>query len=137
MPNQKKVLVIDDNPDIIENTRIVLESEDYDVYSAPDGTQGLALIKKVKPDLIILDVMMKSLSEGFEVARELRSVNSQEFKEVRHIPILMMTAVHQKFNFGFDRDLGTEWLPADAFIEKPVAPVDLLNKVREMIGGTK
>ena len=134
MSERKKVLVIDDNPDIIENTRIVLESKNYKVSSAPDGVRGLALVKKFKPDLIILDVMMRNLTEGFDVARELRSPSSPGYKAYSRIPILMMTAIHEKYKFGFDKDIGSEWLPVDAFIEKPVAPKVLLKKVREMIG---
>lgn len=135
MLGNKKVLVIDDNPDIVENTRIVLESQKYEVYSAPDGKKGLALIKKVEPDLIILDVMMRHLTEGFDLAQELRSTYpNPELAHYRSIPILMITSIHEKYNMHFDQNVGTEWLPVDAFMEKPVAPKDLLKKVKEMIG---
>jgi CheY-like chemotaxis protein len=135
MAGKKKVLVIDDNLDIVENTRIVLESENYEVYGAYDGEQGLAMVKKVNPDLIILDVMMKNLTEGFDVARELRSkAPHPEYADYCAIPILMITSIHEQYNFHFDKDVGTEWLPVDAFIEKPVAPADLLSKVKNMIG---
>jgi CheY-like chemotaxis protein len=135
MSANKKVLVIDDNADIIENTRIVLESEKYEVYSAMNGKQGLSMIKKTKPDLIILDVMMQNLTEGFDLAQELRSTTPKpELEPYRNIPILMITSIQEKYNFHFDRDVGSEWLPVDAFMEKPVAPMDLLKKVKEMIG---
>lgn len=135
MPGNKKVLVIDDNPDIIENTRIVLESAQYKVFSALNGKQGLTMIKKIKPDLVILDVMMRNITEGFDLAQELRStVPNPELEPYRSIPIIMITSIHEKYNFHFDQNVGSEWLPVDAFMEKPVAPKDLLNKVREMIG---
>jgi CheY-like chemotaxis protein len=135
MAERKKVLVIDDNPDIIENTRIVLETKNYQVHGASNGKQGLNMIKKIKPNLIILDVMMNNLTEGFEVAQELRAPTpNPEYAEYRSIPILMVTSIHDKYNFHFDRNMGTEWLPIDGFLEKPVAPADLLKKVEEMIG---
>jgi len=68
-----KVIVIDDDPDMVESIRITLEANDYEVCSAENGTEGLKLIKEIHPDLIILDVMMDTITEGFQVSYQLRS----------------------------------------------------------------
>jgi len=135
MDEQKRILIIDDNPDIVANARIVLESKGYKVYDAQDGESGLEMVKKVRPHLIILDIMMKSETEGFHVAYKLRSPTpDDEMNEFRDVPILVVSSIHDKTAYRFDNAVGTEWLPVDAFVDKPVSPEELIKRVEEMIG---
>jgi CheY-like chemotaxis protein len=89
----------------------------------------MAKLKAGKPDLLILDVMMAGWSDGFEMARELRK--NPEYKEM---PIIMLTGVEQRTGIGFKSTAGDpEWLPVDAFLDKPVEPQVLLAEVRKLL----
>ena len=124
-----KILIVDDDPDITEAIKVVLENEGYSVDSASDGTEGLEHIKTNRPDLVILDVMMNTLDEGFVLSRELK--NNPRFK---NIPILMVTSVGQKTGIDFEEAAGDEtWLPVDGFLSKPVQAEVLLNKVKTLL----
>ena len=124
----KKVLVIDDDNDFVESIVNLLEAKGYDVASAPDGTEGVAKAKAEKPDLILLDVMMTTKDEGFNVARELKTV-----EELKGTPVIMVTGVRKEMNlpFGFEPD--DTWLPVKQFLEKPVKPETLLNAVADAL----
>jgi len=74
-----KILVIDDDPDFVEGIRIALEANNYEAYIAENGTEGLKLITKIHPDLIILDVMMDSITEGFQVSMPIRMLHTPLF----------------------------------------------------------
>ena len=132
MPNEK-ILVIDDDPDLVELTRLTLEARGYRVFSAANGTEGLKKVKEINPDLIILDVMMKYVTEGFQVALELRNPDPQsEYAPYSKIPILMLTAIHSKTPLRFTPD--EEYLPVDDFVEKPLKASALLQKVEKLLG---
>lgn len=124
----KKVLIVDDDPDIVEAEKMILESEGYEVDSAPDGESGLAKAAEIKPDLIILDVMMTTMDQGFQVAYELRQSD-----ELKNIPIMMTTSIGQVTNFRFDPEKDEDFLPVDAFIEKPIKPADLISYVKKLL----
>jgi two-component system alkaline phosphatase synthesis response regulator PhoP len=130
----KKILIIDDDPDIVEAMRMPLEANAYNVITASSGKEGLQRAKDEIPDLIILDVMMETDTEGFHVAYELKSVESDsEYKDCRNIPILMITAISQKKGMNFSPEKDDTFLPVNGFIEKPVQPKDLLEKVAELL----
>ena len=95
--------------------------------AAYSGAEGLEKVLIDKPDLIVLDVMMASQGEGFNVSRELR--NSEQTK---HIPQLMVTSVNKTVTFTFEPD--ETWLPVDAFMDKPLQPEQFLSEVRRRIG---
>jgi CheY-like chemotaxis protein len=121
----KKIMIIDDDIDIVEVMRITLESDGYDVIDAQEGQKGLEILKKEKPDLLILDVMMGTLDEGFHIAYQIR--NDEDIKD---IPILMITAVGAQTGFEFDMQRDEDFLPVNEFIEKPVNPQVLLDTVK-------
>ena len=124
-----RILIIDDDPDITEAMRVVLENEGYEVDNAIDGEDGMRRIKAARPDLIILDVMMTTAEEGFDISRSLKK--SAEYK---NIPILMLTAVKQKTGLDFKSVAGDDtWLPVEEFLDKPVKPDVLLKKVAELL----
>ncbi len=126
---QGKILIVDDDPDITEAMTVVLENKGYEVRSALDSDQGLDRLKEARPDLIILDVMMRTSQEGFEFAREIKQ--NAQFKD---IPILMLTAVKQKKGLDFKSAAGDEaWLPVQAFLDKPVKPDLLIEKVQDLL----
>jgi len=126
---QGRILIIDDDPDITEAMSVVLESKGYDVDRAADGSIGMERLQANRPDLIILDVMMRTKQEGFELSRQLKS--NAEYKE---IPILMLTAVKDKTGLDFKSTAGDEsWLPVEEFLDKPVKPNVLLEKVASLI----
>jgi CheY-like chemotaxis protein len=124
--SEKTILVIDDDIDLVEIIRQTLEHENFRVIDAQSGERGLALALADKPDLILLDVMMTQVDEGFQTAYSLR----QE-PRTAEIPILMLTAVTDRTGFDFDPQRDRDFLPVDEFIEKPISPRRLIDLVRK------
>ncbi|PIQ87080.1 MAG: response regulator [Candidatus Omnitrophica bacterium CG11_big_fil_rev_8_21_14_0_20_43_6] len=125
-----RILIIDDDPDIVEAMKVVLESKNYEVAIAKSGEEGLKRVRQIKPDLIILDVMMESVDKGFDVARNLKNDKNHQ-----DIPILMLTAIKEKTGLGFEKEAGDpDWLPVDGYCEKPLKPEELISKVKELLG---
>lgn len=128
----KKILIVDDDPDFVESTKIILEANGYNVHTAGNEKSALTLLDKEKPDIILLDVMMDSKSEGVFFSKRLKSD-----KILRSIPILMITAVNQDAEmrrFHLDPKTDGEYLPVDGFLEKPVEPEDILREIAKLIG---
>jgi two-component system alkaline phosphatase synthesis response regulator PhoP len=126
---QGRILIIDDDPDITEAMRIVLENKGYEVVNAVDSGEGINRMKEARPDLIILDVMMRTPREGFELSRELK--HNVEYKD---IPILMLTAIRQRTGLDFRSAAGDEsWLPVQGFLDKPIKPDVLLQKIANLL----
>lgn len=123
---EKTILVIDDDIDLVEIIRVTLESQGYRVIDAQNGERGLELARSASPDLILLDVMMGTVDEGFQVAYQLRNEAG-----TRDIPILMLTAVGDQTGFAFDPGKDREFLPVDEFLEKPVSPRKLVDMIRK------
>jgi CheY-like chemotaxis protein len=123
-----KILIIDDDADIVEVMRLVLEKSGHKVSTAVDGNDGLAKARAGKPDVIILDVMMPGL-DGFEVARELKGDD-----QTRNISILVLTAIKDKMGFDFQKE-GSDpnWLPVDDYCDKPLDYEVLLEKVDHLV----
>lgn len=132
--DRQKILIIDDDPDLVEGIRITLEANGYEVHSARNGTEGLKLIKEIHPDLIILDVMMDTITEGFHVSYQLRSRDPQsEYKAYSDIPILMLTGISQKMDMKFSPEADEDYLPVDEFMEKPIRFEALLEKTKRLL----
>jgi CheY-like chemotaxis protein len=125
----KKILIVDDDRDVFESMKIVLEAEGYGVDWATNGTEAIEKAKAGKPDLMILDVMMNTDDEGFQVSYRMR-----QDPELLHVPIVMVTSVGTKTGFSFDRNKDQDFLPVNEFLEKPVDPKVLVDKVRENLG---
>lgn len=127
-----KILVVDDDPDIALATRLFLENSGYEVVEARDSADALQIIKSEKVDLIVLDVMMDSTTEGFQMALTLRSKNPKsEYKQYASIPIIMLTSIHSTTPVRFEPD--GEYLPVERFLEKPVNPEELIPAVEELL----
>jgi CheY-like chemotaxis protein len=123
-----KVLIVDDDPELVEAVTNLLDAKGYTVVSATNGKEGVEAARREKPGLILLDVMMTTKSEGFDVARSLSKDES-----LRNIPVVLVTGVRREMNlpFGFEPD--PDWLPVRAVLEKPVKPDTLLKVVEENI----
>ncbi len=123
---ERTILLVDDDDVFVEAVSAVLEGR-YRVRRAANGTEGLRMIAEERPDLVILDVMMDHLSEGFDVARKLRNDPA-----TADLPIIMLTGVDQVYNVRMEVD--ESWVPCDRYLEKPVAPGELLEQVAEVLG---
>jgi two-component system, OmpR family, alkaline phosphatase synthesis response regulator PhoP len=132
----KRVLLVDDDVDFLEINRLILEKAGFEVVTADNGNEGFQMASSTPVDVAVLDVMMDTPTEGFELARKLRQQD-----KTRHIPLLMLTSVnteneaigsHIRFS---DRDRDKAWLPVDRFVDKPVKPEDLVSLVRTLSGG--
>ncbi len=124
----KKVLMIDDDPEFVDAISNLLDAKGYEVHTASNGQDGIAKAKAEDPDLILLDVMMTTKNEGFNVARELH-----EDDKLKETPVIIMTGIRREMNlpFGFEPD--EAWLPVKKVLEKPVKPEVLLSAVSENI----
>ncbi len=131
-----KILAVDDDADLVETIRVVLEADGYEVIAAADAASGLERVHAERPDLILLDVMMPSGTEGFHFVWKLRRLPESYFREV---PIIMLTSIHERTSLRFYPETadGTyrpgEYLPVQEFIEKPVAPADLRARVARLL----
>lgn len=123
-----KVLMIDDDPEFVDAISDLLTAKGYDVCTASDGKEGVEKAKAEDPDIILLDVMMTTKHEGFDVARELH-----DDAALRDTPIIIMTGIKREMNlpFGFEPD--EAWLPVKRVLEKPIKPDVLLDVIAEHI----
>ncbi len=127
-----KILIIDDDSDIVLATKLCLQSVGHEVFDADSGEKGLQLLPQIKPDLLILDVMMGTTTEGFQVALKLRNPDpTSPLAMYRHIPIMMITAIHTTTDLRFAPE--QDYLPVDAFIDKPIEPDSLIKKVDALL----
>jgi len=117
------IAVIDDDPDILDASSLVLKSKGYNVITANNPNDGYKIVKEKKPNLIILDVMMDEPDDGFFLAQKFR-------KENIITPILMYTSVSKAIGFEFGKN---EMVPVDDFVEKPISPDELVRKVELLL----
>ncbi|NQT48582.1 MAG: response regulator [Chloroflexi bacterium] len=128
MEKKAKILIIDDDPDFVESTKIVLESKPYDVIVAYEGTDGLRRAREDSPDLILLDIIMPG-KDGFTVAEQLK-----KDPELTGIPVIMLTSFSSKRGeTSIPVSRGYE-LDTEDYIDKPVSPDELLRRVERQIG---
>ena len=129
MIEKKVILIVDDDEDFLEATKVVLEKSGYAVQTCMSAKECHAKLKSMKPDLIICDVMMETDHSGFDLCRELKKAAA-----TKDIPILMLTAVEQKYALNFASAAGDEaWLPVDDFVDKPVEANILLDRVKMIL----
>lgn len=126
---KEKILVVDDDPDILDALTMILETQDYQVVTARDGVEGLANLKAENPDLLILDLLMPKM-DGFAVCKELQDPRWSKFKDM---PILILTSVREEASRRrYELETGLE-LDVDDYVEKPVSPDLLLERVGKLI----
>jgi CheY-like chemotaxis protein len=121
-----KVLVVDDDPDFVEITRMILELHGFQVASAMNGADAMALMRQSRPDLVVLDVMMSSVLDGLGVSEEM-----QADPELRNVPIVMVTSIaNSQYADMFPTD---QSLPVSAWLSKPVQPGDLVATIERCL----
>jgi len=118
-----KIAIIDDDPDILDASELVLTSKGYEVITATNPDDGYKIVKDQSPDLIILDVMMNEPDDGFFLAQKFR-------REKITIPIIMYTSVSKTLGLEFTAG---EMIPVDEFVEKPISPETLIDKVEKLL----
>lgn len=126
--SRKKIVIVDDDVAFVESNKDLLEAFGYEVYTAHDGQSGLAMAKKVRPDLMILDVMMASETEGFEVARKV-----PESPELKNTRVVLITGVTHALNLQYPLQPDSTWLPVDRVLEKPIAPDRLIAELERVL----
>jgi DNA-binding response OmpR family regulator len=127
-----KILVIDDDPDFVDAVTPMLQSALYDVISASNPAEGKQKILKEKPDLILLDIMMDSLFDGFSLCHNIKT--AKEFKDLKDTPVIFVSAVKEmtgsRFQFkGEEQGL----IGPDDYIDKPVKPDDLIARIERLL----
>ena len=118
-----KIAIIDDDPDIVDASSLVLQSKGYDVITAYNPTDGCKIVTEQNPDLIILDVMMIEPDDGFFLAQKFRKMNIDT-------PIIMYTSVSKALGMEFGP---SDIVPVDEFVEKPISPEALIDKVEKLL----
>lgn len=118
-----KIAIIDDDPDILDASSLVLTAKGYEVITATNPDDGYKIVKEQQPDLIILDVMMNEPDDGFFLAQRFRRENFE-------IPIIMYTSVSKSIGMDFGVN---DMIPVDDFVEKPVSPDALVDKVEKLL----
>lgn len=119
-----RILIVDDDPDIVEASQLFLEKEGHQIETANSRGEGMKKVEAFKPELLILDVMMEQPDDGFLMAQDLRRKGFQQ-------PILMLTSVATASGLAFGKD--EEMVPVDEFLPKPVEPSLLVAKVAELL----
>ena len=134
MATKGRILIVDDDPDFVKTTKMILLADGYEVVVAEDARQGLEKIKESQPHLILLDIMMESIFEGFSFLSALRA--APELEEFSSIPVLMVSSVKtdtgSRFSFADVEDMGDSPQP-DEYMDKPLKPRQLLEKVSALI----
>ena len=133
MTSKAKVLVIDDDLDLLSTTRLFLESRGFDVATAANGEDGMRELEEGKPDMVLLDVMMPDRTEGFHWLYELRR---HPDTTVRSVPVIVVSSIHNTTDLRFhegDSDETGSYLPAQGFLDKPVDPDVLARKIEAVL----
>jgi DNA-binding response OmpR family regulator len=127
-----KILVIDDDADFVDAVTPILQSALYDVISAANPAEGKQKILEEKPDLILLDIMMDSLFDGFSLCNDIKT--AKDFKEVKDTPIIFVSAVKEMTGSRFHFKAEEQGLVGpDDYIDKPVKPDDLLSRIERLL----
>ncbi len=122
----KNILIIDDDDDLVEALTTILETKSYTVARASNGKEGMENLKKQIPDLIVLDIMMESMDEGINVARDIRK--NEQWK---HIPVIGLSAINNELPCNIDSD--SEMFPVNSFLQKPVTPGTFIKEIEKFI----
>ena len=128
MSKEQKILVIEDDPDIITTVQMMLEPEGFEIIQAHTGSEGISRARLDRPDLILLDLMLERHDTGFTVAKTLKGD-----PVTRSIPIIMVSSVSERTGFSFDQQSDGHWMKTNDFLEKPYKREEILKKIREVL----
>ncbi|HVP91816.1 MAG TPA: response regulator [Terriglobales bacterium] len=132
MRSKEKILLVDDDLDFLEMHKAVLASHGYDVLTARSGQEGLERVRAEMPDMIILDLMMEKHDAGFSFSQKIKT--DPLFKS---IPILMVTSVAEATGYRFSLPEDGYWMKTDDFLDKPVPPDVLIERVEKLLKDRK
>jgi DNA-binding response OmpR family regulator len=118
-----KIAIIDDDPDILDASSLVLNAKGYETVTATNPDDGFKIVIEQSPDLIILDVMMSEPDDGFFLAQKFR-------REKIKVPIIMYTSISKTTGMDFGK---SELVPVDEYVEKPISPDELIEKVKKLL----
>jgi len=124
----KKILMVDDDVDFLQASRELLEQHGYEVITAGNGALGLELARRENPHLVILDVMMQTDTEGFEISRRLHDI-----PELIGLPIILLTGIRTAMNVSQRIVPDEAWLPVRCVLDKPVDPAILLDEIKQLL----
>ncbi len=124
----ERILVIDDDPDVCDALKMILDPAGYRVACCSTGPEGVARLHAEPPDLLLLDIMLSTPSEGFHIAYELR-----QDEQLRHMPIVMISAIGKKMGMDYARELGSDYMPVEDFLEKPLTAETVRRVVRQTL----
>ncbi|MBF0314559.1 MAG: response regulator [Oligoflexia bacterium] len=128
-----KIMIIDDDLDLIEAAKIALEANKFQVVYEISEKKAVAAVIREKPDIVLLDVMFpENPTAGFEICRELKKL-----PETTKIPVFILSAINDRFNMCFNKNFAGEGgpLPAKEFIEKPIDPAALISLIQSTLSG--
>ena len=128
MSNKAKILIVDDDHDYVETMRLILEERNYRVDAAYTINEAEQKLTELKPDIIILDIMMERINDGFKLC-----YNLKHDARYRDIPVLAVSSVNSKSGFTFSPETDGEYFEADDFLEKPVVPKLLLDRINALL----
>jgi CheY-like chemotaxis protein len=128
MESVKKILIVDDDVSFVDSNRELLEAYGYEVHSAFDGESGLRKARQVRPDLMILDVMMAYDTEGFEIARRI-----QKEPELAQMKLILVSGITREMKLPFKLTPDSTWLPVNRVLEKPIDPARLMREIDKML----
>lgn len=132
MPEKQKILIIDDDEDFRISIRTLLESHDYRVIEAESGKQGLKKIKESQPDLIVLDIMMETIDEGYLLNQIIKF--QKDYEDYKNMPILMVSSIQQDPLSRFPKAAGeVEMIMPDYYLTKPVDVPKFLDMVKKLL----
>ncbi|OQX55482.1 MAG: hypothetical protein B5M54_01915 [Candidatus Aminicenantes bacterium 4484_214] len=127
-----KILVIDDDPDFIEAVSAILHSALYEVIAAPNPEEGKKKLLEEKPDLVLLDIMMDSLFDGFSLCHAIKT--SKEFRSVKDTPVIFVSAVKEMTGTRFQFKGEEQGLAGpDDYLDKPVKPEELISRIERLL----
>ena len=123
-----RVLVVDDDRDFVAAMESLLESNSYEVIAAYNKNEAMEMVESARPDLVVLDIMMEGLGDGVSICKKLKYD-----RELRHIPVLVVSSITQKTGFKVPTQTGVEDFAADDYLEKPFRSADLLGRIGELL----
>ncbi|MBF0385176.1 MAG: response regulator [Candidatus Omnitrophica bacterium] len=124
----KRILIIDDDPDFVEAVATLLGAKGYEVNTANNGEDGYKLAKKIKPNLITLDVMMANDSEGFDTSKKIGAD-----PEINNIPVILVSGIKKVADLTYNYETGKKIIPVKAVLEKPIDAEMFLKTVENYI----
>lgn len=125
--DKKKILLVDDDPDLISAFDAILNNRGYHVITATNKNEGLAKLEDEEPELAILDVMMEEEHDGFDLARQIKKLHPD-------LPIIMLTGISEITGVNFRAAAADpDWLPADEYLDKPVQPDELVSCIEDLL----